>query len=83
MQLEPRWPSVVGTIGIVIGIVLLIDTADDVLTLQWTAEDWETCGLSALWDIRSGRVLWAKGAHHVDEMQEVGKPVDEFLKEYG
>jgi hypothetical protein len=40
MQQEPRWPSVIGTIGIVIGIVLLIDTADDVLTLQWTAEHW-------------------------------------------
>lgn len=50
---------------------------------QWTEEDWETCGLSALWDIRSGRVLWAKGAHHVDEMQEVGKTAEEFLKEYG
>jgi hypothetical protein len=40
MQLEPRWPTVIGTIGIVIGIVLLIDTADDMLTLRWTAEDW-------------------------------------------
>ena len=40
MQQEPRWPTVIGTIGIVIGILLLIDTADDVLTLQWTAENW-------------------------------------------
>ncbi len=40
MQDRPRWPTVIGTIGMVIGIVLLIDTVDDVMTLQWTAEDW-------------------------------------------
>jgi len=48
---------------------------------QWTPEDWETCGLSALWDIESGQVLWAEGAHGVDEMSEVGKPIEEFLKD--
>jgi hypothetical protein len=50
---------------------------------EWTDEDWKTSGLSALWDIRFGRVLWAKGAHHVDEMQSIGKPIEEFLKEHG
>jgi hypothetical protein len=40
MQQEPRWPTVIGTIGIVIGIILLIDTVDDVVILGWTAEDW-------------------------------------------
>lgn len=46
----------------------------------WTEEDWRTCGLSALWDIASGQVLWAEGAHHIEEMRRVGKPVREFLK---
>ena len=36
----PRWPTVIGTIGIVLGIVLLLDKVDDVMTLRWTAEDW-------------------------------------------
>ena len=40
MQQSARWPTVVGTIGIVVAIVLLIDTVDDVMTLRWTAEDW-------------------------------------------
>ncbi|MFC1713106.1 hypothetical protein ACFL6S_05530 [Candidatus Poribacteria bacterium] len=49
---------------------------------EWTDEDWETCGLSALWDIKSGRVLWAEGTHHVDEMQKIGKPIEEFLEKH-
>lgn len=36
----PRWPTVIGTIGIVLGIGLLIDKVDDLMTLRWTAEDW-------------------------------------------
>ncbi|MEK7400561.1 MAG: hypothetical protein AAB116_26755, partial [Candidatus Poribacteria bacterium] len=50
---------------------------------DWTDDDWSNCGLSALWDIRSGRVLWAKGAHKVDEMNNIGKPIEEFLKTQG
>ena len=40
MEHGPRWPTVIGTIGIVLGIILLIDTVDDVMMLRWTAEDW-------------------------------------------
>jgi hypothetical protein len=46
---------------------------------QWTDEDWKTCGLSALWDIESGKVLWAKGPQCVDGMHEIGKPIEEFI----
>ncbi|MGB5063551.1 MAG: hypothetical protein WBQ37_07290, partial [Candidatus Competibacter sp.] len=45
---------------------------------DWTETDWNTCGLSALWDIESGVVYWAESAHHADEMKQVGKPIDEF-----
>ena len=46
---------------------------------EWSDDDWQTCGYSALWDVTTGRVLWAKGAHEVAEMPEVGKPFDEFF----
>ena len=46
---------------------------------EWTDDDWQTCGYSALWDVTTGRVLWAEGAHEVAEMPEVGKPFDEFF----
>lgn len=47
---------------------------------DWTEEDWKTCGLSALWDIESGRVYWAEGAHKAEDMPRVGKLIDEFIK---
>jgi hypothetical protein len=40
MSNSPRWPAVIGTLGIVLGVVLLLDKIDDVLTLSWTAQDW-------------------------------------------
>ncbi len=46
---------------------------------DWTATDWSTCGLSALWDIESGCVYWAEGAHSADDMPRVGKLIDEFI----
>jgi len=46
---------------------------------EWTETDWNTCGLSALWDIGSGRVYWAEGAHSADDMPRVGKLIDEFI----
>ncbi len=46
---------------------------------DWTPDEWENCGLSALWDIDTGRVLWAQGAHHVDEMPNVGREANDFF----
>ena len=46
---------------------------------DWIETDWNTCGLSALWDIKSGRVYWAEGAHSADDMPRVGKLIDEFI----
>lgn len=40
MTVRARWPTTLGTIGIVLGALLIFDNLDDVLTLQWTAEDW-------------------------------------------
>ncbi len=45
---------------------------------DWTSDEWQTCGLSALRDISSGTVLWAYGAHPVDEMARIGKPFQEL-----
>jgi len=50
---------------------------------EWTNEDWEICGISALWDMKTSRILWAEGAHCVDEMRSIGKPIGEFTKECG
>ncbi len=46
---------------------------------DWTETDWKTCGLSALWDIESGVVYWAEGAHKADDMKRVGKPIKQFI----
>ncbi|MDH4352200.1 MAG: hypothetical protein OEW56_13715, partial [Gemmatimonadota bacterium] len=35
-----RWPTTVGTIGIVLGVILLLDTVDELVTLRWTAAEW-------------------------------------------
>ncbi len=48
---------------------------------DWTKEDWANCGYSALWNLETGVVLWAKGAHHVDEMTEQGVEAPEFFNE--
>ncbi len=46
---------------------------------DWTETDWNTCGLSALWDIESGIVYWAEGAHNADDMKQIGKPIELFI----
>lgn len=35
----PRWPPVIGTIGIVLGVLILLDQIDDLWMLTWTEED--------------------------------------------
>lgn len=46
---------------------------------DWTETDWNTCGLSALWDIESGVVYWAEGTHKADEMKQIGEPIEKFI----
>ena len=46
---------------------------------DWTEADWNTCGLSALWDIESGVVYWAEGAHKSEDMKRIGKPIKQFI----
>ena len=37
----PHWPRVMGTIGIVLGVLIFIDQIDDLwMQLTWTEEDW-------------------------------------------
>ena len=36
-----RWPRVVGTIGIILAVIMVVDQVDDVITyLTWSPEDW-------------------------------------------
>jgi hypothetical protein len=38
---HPRWPRVIGTIGIILGVVIFLDQIDDLwMQLTWTEEDW-------------------------------------------
>ena len=38
---EAGWPRIVGTIGIVLGVLIFVDQLDDLwLGLTWTEEDW-------------------------------------------
>lgn len=37
--LLPRWPHVIGTIGIVLGVLIFLDQIDDLWMLTWTEED--------------------------------------------
>ncbi|MDH3255052.1 MAG: hypothetical protein OEM62_08685 [Acidobacteriota bacterium] len=37
---DPRWPSVLGSVGIVLSILMLIDQIDDIVVLTWTEEQW-------------------------------------------
>jgi hypothetical protein len=39
---EPsRWPITIGTIGVILGVVLILDNVDDLITLRWTATEWQ------------------------------------------
>jgi hypothetical protein len=44
----------------------------------WTNEDRETQCLSALWDIPTGRVIWAKGIQSETAIRHIGKSVEEL-----
>jgi len=37
---RPKWPKVIGTIGVVMGALILFDQLDDLATLSWTEDDW-------------------------------------------
>ena len=38
---ESRWPRVVGTIGIILAVIMVVDQVDDVITyLTWSPDDW-------------------------------------------
>ena len=47
---------------------------------DWSDEDWKTCGPSVLWEVTTGRVLWADGAHPIEKMPEIGRPAPEYFK---
>ncbi|MBM3217028.1 hypothetical protein FJZ36_19205 [Candidatus Poribacteria bacterium] len=44
---------------------------------EWTDADWGM-GLSALWRVDTGEVLWADGAPNVQDMPHVGQPIGAF-----
>ena len=37
-----RWPTTLGTIGIVLGVILILDQFDELITLRWTAAQWRS-----------------------------------------
>ena len=37
---RPQWPKVVGTIGIVLGALILLDQLDNLAVVSWTEDDW-------------------------------------------
>lgn len=39
---ESRWPITIGTIGVILGVVMIVDTVDEFVTLRWTAVEWRT-----------------------------------------
>ena len=47
---------------------------------DWSDEDWKTCGRSALWEVTTGRVLWADGAYPIEKMPEIGRPAAEYFE---
>lgn len=46
---------------------------------DWSDEDWKTCGPSVLWEVTTGHVLWADGAHPIEKMPEIGRPAAEYF----
>lgn len=39
---DSRWPITIGTIGVILGVVLILDNVDDLVTLRWTAAEWQS-----------------------------------------
>ena len=35
-----QWPVIVGTVGLILGVLMVLDQLDDLATLGWTAQDW-------------------------------------------
>ena len=49
---------------------------------EWTEADWaDRKHFSLLWDITTGRVTIAQGVMHIDEMRQVGKTFEDFVKD--
>jgi len=46
---------------------------------DWTDEDWETCGISGLWDIKRGWVKWVHGPATADDIAKRGEPLEELM----
>jgi hypothetical protein len=44
---------------------------------NWDDDDWQTCGISGLWDIKGGWVKWLPGPAVADEIAKNGIPLDE------
>jgi hypothetical protein len=67
----------VPTIHALIPEMYLWDTPFD----DWTEENLRNDCWSATWDIETMRVVWARGAHTMEEMLHggVGKPFEEFI----
>ena len=41
MSDQARWPVNIGSIGVLLGLLFVIDKVDDLMTLQWAVADWE------------------------------------------
>jgi hypothetical protein len=40
MAERPQWPMTIGTVGVVLGALLVLDNLDELVTLRWTATEW-------------------------------------------
>ena len=41
LETRSKWPRVIGTLGVVLGVLMILDTLDDVLfQLFWNQDDW-------------------------------------------
>ncbi len=52
----------------------------DVPFEEWSSGDWRTGGLTAQWDVTTGKVLWAVGALSADAAKDRGLPIEDFIK---
>ncbi len=78
------WPEHVETLKSIFGVpkvyalcprIELWDKPFD----DWSDEDWKTCG-SVLWEVTTGRVLWADGAYPIGKMPEIGRSAPEYFR---
>jgi uncharacterized membrane protein HdeD (DUF308 family) len=66
-----QWPTTIGTIGIIIGIVLVLDNVDDLVLVWWTAGDWGQVFAPAIADLIA-RTTPSAGWRLVEGVVEVG-----------